>query len=234
MPHAYQVNDTKRAIAQEIPTRAEQGLPENVFVFCNFNQSYKITPESFAAFMRIMRQSPGSVLWLLEANPVFHENLKAEAGRQGVDGARLIFAPTIPIEEHLARMTLADLFLDTLPYNAHTTASDALWAGLPLVTCRGSAFPGRVAASLLHAVGMGELVTENPADFEALAVALAQDRTRLNALRDKLAQNRGSAPLFDTDLYRRDIETAYKTMWEQAKRGARPQAFTVEAGPRQA
>ena len=234
MPHAYQVNDTRRAIAERIPGRAEQGLPENCFVFCNFNQSYKITPESFAAFMRIMRQVPGSVLWLLEANPVFHEKLKAEAGQHGVDGARLIFAPIIAIEEHLARMKLADLFLDTLPYNAHTTASDALWAGLPLVTCRGSTFPGRVAASLLNAVGMGELVTENLADFEALAVALAQDRMRLDALRDKLAQNRGSAPLFDTDLYRRDIETAYKNMWEQAKRGARPQGFAVEAGPRQA
>jgi protein O-GlcNAc transferase len=231
MPHAYQVNDTKRAIAQKIPARAEQGLPENFFVFCNFNQSYKITPESFAAFMRIMRQVSGSVLWLLEANPVFHENLKAAAGRQGVDSTRLIFAPIVPLEEHLARMTLADLFLDTLPYNAHTTASDALWAGLPLLTCRGTAFPGRVAASLLNAVGMGELVAENPAVFEALALQLAQDRPRLHALRDKLAQNRGSAPLFDTDLYRRHIEQAYMTMWEQAKRGARPQSFMVEGSP---
>jgi predicted O-linked N-acetylglucosamine transferase (SPINDLY family) len=243
LPHAYQVNDTKRAIAQKIPARAEQGLPElrrsehgdgragNAFVFCNFNQSYKITPDSFAAFMRIMRQVPGSVLWLLEANPVFHENLKATAGRQGVDGTRLIFAPIVPLEEHLARMKLADLFLDTLPYNAHTTASDALWAGLPLLTCRGTAFPGRVAASLLNAVGMGELVAENPAVFEALALQLAQDRPQLNALRDKLAQNRGSAALFDTDLYRRHIESAYKTMWEQAIRGARPQSFMVEGSP---
>ncbi len=230
LPHSYQVNDDKRAIASATPPRAAHGLPDTGFVFCNFNQSYKITPASFAAFLRIMRQVPGSVLWLLQANPAFQENLKSEATRQSVGGARLVFAPIIPIEDHLARMRHADLFLDTLPYNAHTTASDALWAGLPLLTCRGTAFPGRVAASLLHTVGLDELVTENMRDFETLAFKLARDPALLSSLREKLAQMRDTTPLFDTDRYRRDIELAYKTMWQMAVEGRPPRSFAVESG----
>ncbi len=229
LPGSYQVNDARRAIAGQTPPRAEHGLPEKAFVFCNFNQSYKITPASFALFMRIMRQVPDSVLWLLQANPVFHENLKAEAVRQGVAADRLVFAPTLPLQEHLARMRHADIFLDSLPYNAHTTASDALWAGLPLVTCRGTAFPGRVAASLLNAAGIGELVTENAQEFETLALKLARDPAALSSVREKLACVRASAPLFDTDRYRRNIEAAYKIMWQSAKAGESPRSFVIEA-----
>jgi predicted O-linked N-acetylglucosamine transferase (SPINDLY family) len=228
LPHAYQVNDKKRAVAGKTPPRREHGLPGEGFVFCNFNQSYKITPASFAAFMRIMRQAPESVLWLLEANPVFHENLKREAASRGVAAERLVFAPVVPLEDHLARMSHAHLFLDTLPYNAHTTASDALWAGLPLLTCRGAAFPGRVSASLLNAVGLPELVTENEKDFEALAVKLAREPELLLSFREKLARIRDTAPLFDTDLYRRHIEAAYKIMWQGARAGAPVRGFAVE------
>jgi protein O-GlcNAc transferase len=227
LPHAYQVNDSRRAIAATAPSRVEHGLPPDGFVFCNFNQSYKLTPGSFALFLKLMRQIPGSVLWLLEANDTFHANLRAEAERQGVGGERLIFAPIIPVAEHLARLRLADLFLDTLPYNAHTTASDALWAGLPLVTCRGTAFAGRVAASLLGVMGMPELVTENPEDYERLALKLAWDPALLKSLRDKISQNRASSPLFDTALYRRHIEEAYKSMWHIAERGEAPRGFRV-------
>src|SRR5262249_22275249 len=149
LPDSYQVNDSKRVIPDIAISRAECGLPENGFVFCNFNQSYKLTPAMFASWMRILAQVEGSVLWILESNAVMAANLRREAERLGVAGDRLVFAPPAAADWHLARLKLADLFLDSLPYNAHTTASDALWAGLPLVTCRGTAFPGRVAASVL-------------------------------------------------------------------------------------
>ena len=227
LPHAYQVNDSKRAIAGSAGTKADHGLPENGFVFCNFNQSYKLTPSHFSLFLKIMKQVPGSVLWLLEANEVFHANLRAQAAHQGVDASRLIFAPIIPIEDHLARLSLADLFLDTLPYNAHTTCSDALWAGLPLLTCRGTAFAGRVAASLISVMGVPELITGNLEEFESLALKLAREPDLMKALRDKIAANRASSPLFDTDLYRRHIEAAYQTMWDIAQAGGAPRDFRV-------
>ncbi|MEO8895339.1 MAG: tetratricopeptide repeat protein, partial [Rhizomicrobium sp.] len=169
LPQSYQINDDKRALAAAT-TRAEHGLSERDFVFCNFNYGYKILPGMFAAWMRLLARVPGSVLWLLDSNPLFVGNLKAEAARHGIDPARLVFAPRLEPRAHLSRLALGDLFVDSLPYNAHTTASDALWAGLPLVTCRGKAFPGRVAASLLGAVGLGELVTEDLDSYEALAV----------------------------------------------------------------
>jgi protein O-GlcNAc transferase len=228
LPHAYQVNDAARAIGRTT-SRADHGLPAKGFVFCNFNQSYKLTPDIFALYLRLMRQCEGSVLWMLEANETFHANLWAEAERQDVAAARIIFAPTISSEDHLARLKLADLFLDTLPYNAHTTASDALWVGLPLITCRGQTFAGRVAASLLTVVGAPELVTENLKDFEVLALRLARDPALLAFLRGKIAANRASTPLFDTALYRRHIETAYKTMWRMAQAGEAPRGFRVEA-----
>jgi protein O-GlcNAc transferase len=227
LPYAYQVNDSRRAIAQNSPGRAEHGLDEKAFVFCNFNQSYKLTPDIFALFLKIMAGVPKSQLWLLQANATFHANLRAEAERQGISGARLVFAPIVPIEDHLARLSRADLFLDTLPYNAHTTASDALWAGLPLLTCRGETFAGRVAASLLTVMGLPELVTENLGDFEKLALRLAQEPGLLETLRRKITQNRATSPLFDTDLYRRNIESAYKTMWEIAERGEAPRGFAI-------
>jgi len=222
------VNDSQRAIAERAQTRADHGLSPAGFVFCNFNQSYKLTPDIFTCWMRIMREVPGSLLWMLEANETFHANLRAATEQEGISGTRLIFAPIIPIEDHLARLTLADLFLDTLPYNAHTTASDALWAGLPLLTCRGTAFAGRVATDLLLAMDMPELVTSNLNEYEKLALRLAREPALLGSLRDKIAANRPQSPLFDTGLYRRHLESAYRTMMEQRAHGAR--AFRVEAG----
>ena len=229
LPESYQVNDSKRRIASERPGRAQCGLPENAFVFCNFNQAYKLTPPMFAVWMRILKAVDGSVLWMLQDPkiPALEFNLKREAERHGVAGHRLIFAPYIGIEQHLARLSLGDLFLDCVPYNAHTTASDALWAGLPLLTVRGHAFAGRVAASLLNALDMPELVTESLADFEALAVTLARAPARLAALRQKLADNRLVKPLFDTARFTRHIEAAYARMWEISQRGEKPQGFSV-------
>jgi len=215
-----------------VPGRAALGLPENDFVFCNFNQGYKITPDVFAAWMRILKAVDGSVLWLLKlrnAGPPFQTNLLRQAERHGVAPERLVFAPSLPLDQHLARLKQADLFLDSLPYNAHTTASDALWAGLPLLTLLGTSFPGRVAASLLHAVGMPEMIVHTMADYEATAIHLATDIEALNALRQKLAGNRLTTPLFDTDLFRKDLESAYLTMWRAWTNGEAPKAFAVGA-----
>ncbi len=227
LPHSYQVNDSKRAIAEQTPSRAALGLPEKGFVFCNFNNSYKLTPETFACWMRLLGEVENSVLWLLKARPPFEANLARHAARHGIDPARIRFAPSLPLDQHLARLKQADLFLDSLPYNAHTTASDALWAGLPLLTCRGTAFPGRVAASLLEAVGLPELVTENLGDYERLALQLAHDPVMLTSLRQQLAQNRLTHPLFDTDLFRKNLESAYLTMWRTWQEGRAPAGFTV-------
>jgi predicted O-linked N-acetylglucosamine transferase (SPINDLY family) len=227
LPDSYQANDSRRAIAALIPTRAECGLPEKDFVFCNFNASYKLTPPAFAAWMRILKQVPHSVLWLLQGDPYFLDNLRRQAEAQGVAATRLVFAPVTELASHLARLARADLFLDCLPCNAHTTASDALWAGVPLVTCRGTAFAGRVAASLLHAVGMPELVTENLQDYEKLAVTLATEPARLQFLRRKLADNRRTTPLFDTSRFTRNMEIIYGRMWESWLRNERPKAFSL-------
>ena len=229
LPGSYQANDSRRGEPEAAPRRAVCGLPELGFVFCNFNQSYKLIPEVFALWMRVLQKTEGSVLWLLESNRECSENLRREAEARGVAGERLIFAPLASLQNHMARLRLADLAIDTLPYNAHTTGSDALWAGVPLVTCRGRAFAGRVAASLLHAVGLPELVTDNPQDYEALILALAGDPARLGSIRSKLAGNRLRVPLFDTDRYRRQIETAYTMMWERLLRGELAQSFAVSA-----
>ena len=188
------------------------GLPQDAFVFCHFNYSYKILPDMFASWMRILAAVPGSVLWMLSTDALFETNLRTAAQAAGVDAGRLIFAPQLPVAQHVARLAAGDLFLDSLPYGAHTTASDALWAGLPLLTCRGRAFAGRVGASLLTALELPELITENMASYEALAVALARDPARLAALRDRLAANRSTAPLFDTATSTRAIEAAYEAM----------------------
>ena len=216
LPDCYQVNDAGRAIAEQTPTRAEAGLPERAFVFCCFNNSYKILPRMFDAWMRLLRELHGSVLWLLEDNAGARVNLEREARARGVDPARLVFARRLPHAGHLARHRLADLFLDTLPCNAHTGASDALWAGLPLVTCAGSTFAGRVAGSLLHAVGLPELATRSLAGYEALALQLASDRGRLRQLRERLAANRSVAPLFDTERFRENLESAYRGMCRES------------------
>lgn len=222
LPDSYQVNDDKRPIAQHTPARQELGLPRQGFVFCAFNSSYKISPAVFDIWMRVMRAVDGSVLWLLGGNPAAERNLRREAGARGVAPDRLVFAPRIELADHLARHRRADLFVDNLPYNAHTTASDALWAGLPVVTCLGEAFAGRVAASLLHAVGMPELIAADLEAYEALLLKLAHDAPLLAGLRAKLAQNRATCPLFDTDRYRRHIEAAYVRMWERHHQGLPP------------
>ncbi len=229
LPDCYQANDTKRAIAQQAPTRQEAGLPEEGFVFCCFNQNWKITAEVFAVWMRLLHAVPGSVLWLMLDNEATERNLRNEAKARGIDPARLVFASRLPIEEHRARHHLADLFLDTLPCNAHTTASDALWAGLPIVTQLGEAFAGRVAASLLTAIGLPELVTHRIEDYEGLALRLARDPILLKAYRDRLNANRLTHPLFDTDRFRRHIEAAYLKMWKIWQAGGQPQSFKVEA-----
>ena len=227
MPDAYLVNDDRRPIADRTPSRAEAGLPEAGFVFCSFNLTYKITPEFFEVWMRLLRKVDGSVLWMLAGNPSAVRNLRREAEARGVDPSRLVFASRARPEEHLARHRLADLFLDTLPYNAHTTACDALWTGLPLVTCRGGAFAGRVAASLLTAVGMPELVASSIEAYEALALRLATDSAALAAIRAKLAANRDTHPLFDTALSARHIENAFGEMMARHRRGEPPTSFAV-------
>lgn len=227
LPHAYQPNDTTRVVPTAAPTRAEVGLPADRFVFCCFNQAFKITPRIFEIWMSVLSAVPDSVLWLLDTNPTARENLKAAAVARGIASDRLIFAPWAAHGDHLARQSCADLFLDTLPYNAHTTASDALWAGLPLVTRAGRGFAARVGASLLHAVGLPELVTADDAGYEALALALARDPARLAAIRARLAENRRSAPLFDTAGFTRAIEAAYETACARYLDGHAPADFTI-------
>ena len=219
----YQVNDRKRAIADRTFSREELGLPPSAFVFCCFNNNYKIVPSTFEGWMRILDRVPGGVLWLLEDDPQAVRNLRKEAGARGVAPERLIFAPRLPLPEHLARHRAADLFVDSLPYNAHTTASDALWAGLPLLTRIGTTFPGRVAASLLKAIGLAELIATTQENYEALAVDLAIDRERLAQIRDKLARNRSIAPLFDTPRFTRSIEDLYVQMVERYRAGLPPE-----------
>lgn len=230
MPDSYQVNDNKRPAADSAPTRAQLGLPETGFVFCSFNNNYKITPAVFDVWMRLLKQVPGSVLWLLGANAVASANLKREAQARGIPSDRLVFAPRMPQKEHLARQQAADLFLDTLPVNAHTTASDALWAGLPVLTCSGNAFAGRVAGSLLHAVGMPELVTRSLEEYEALALKVATSPATLADLKSRLVRQREALPLFDTTRFCRHIESAYVEMWERYQRGEMPSHLHVDVG----
>jgi predicted O-linked N-acetylglucosamine transferase (SPINDLY family) len=229
LPDTYLVSDSKRAISSRLPTRREAELPDDGFVFCSFNNSYKIAPPMFDVWMRLLKTVDGSVLWLLRGNGEATANLRREATARGIDSARLIFATEVAShEDHLARHRLADLFLDTLPYNAHSTANDALWAGLPLLTCAGTTFAGRVAASLLHAAGLPELATGSLPEYEALALRLANDAAMLRGFRQRLEQNRATCLLFDTDRFRRHIESAYITMWEIQLRGESPRSFSVE------
>jgi protein O-GlcNAc transferase len=228
LPETYQANDNKNTISERNPTRHECGLPENAFVFCCFNNTYKITPEIFGIWMKLLTATAGSVLWLIGTNTTAETNLRREAERRGVSPDRLVFASKMPLADHLARSAQADLFLDTMPYNAHTTGSNALWAGVPLLTCLGSTFASRVAASLLRAVGLDELVTLSLQDYEATALKLAHDPAHLRALRDRLARNRDIYPLFDTARFTRHIEAAYTTMWQRYRNGVPPQAFAVE------
>ncbi len=227
LPGSYQVNDRQRRIADLALTREELHLPSEGFVFCCFNASYKLTPRVFDSWMRILQAVPGSVLWLLNCNTTSTLNLRREAQARGVPPDRLIFAPWRALPEHLARHRLADLFLDTWPCNAHTTASDALWAGLPVLTLAGTSFPARVAASLATAVGLSDLVVASAAQYESLAIALASDPARLAALRETLARNRERSPLFDSSTFARHIEDAYGQMYERYRQGLGPDHLVV-------
>ena len=208
LPDTYFPTDTQRAIGRP-PSRAEMGLPEAGFVFCCFNNNFKITRPVFGIWMRLLQQVPGSVLWLRGYKP---DVLRREAATHAIAPGRLVFAEHVPLDVHHARYQLADLFLDTHPYNAHATAAEALWAGLPVLTRLGASFPGRVAASLLTAAGLPELITHSPEEYESIALALARDPPRLKSLREKLAGNRATAPLFDTGRFTRNLETAFETM----------------------
>jgi len=227
LPDCYQVNDRRRPIAERVPDRADAGLPDSGFVFCCFNNDYKITPTMFDVWMRLLQRVPRSVLWLLEDNPAAAHNLRREAEARGIAAHRLVFAPRLPLDAHLARHRVADLFLDTLPYNAHTTASDALWAGLPVLTTPGTTFPGRVAASLLAAAGAPELVAPDLAAYEATAAALVADPARLAGLRARLAAGRGACALFDTDRFCRNLEAAFVEMVARQRRGEAPAHLTI-------
>ncbi|MFZ4553937.1 MAG: tetratricopeptide repeat protein [Burkholderiales bacterium] len=229
LPHSYQVNDAHRKIADRSVTRADMGLPDQGFVFCCFNNNYKILPETFDSWMRILGGVDGSVLWLLEDNPAAAHNLRKAAAVCGIDPGRLVFAQRARLPDHLARQGLADLFLDTVPYNAHTTASDALWAGVPLLTLMGRSFPARVAASLLRAVGLPDLVAESWQDYEALAIGLAGDPERLAALRQRLAEQRKVSPLFDGRYFARHLEAAFCEMYHCLQAGESPEHIDIAA-----
>ncbi|HEV2044798.1 MAG TPA: hypothetical protein VGR05_08980, partial [Sphingomicrobium sp.] len=222
LPYCYQPNDNSRPIARTKWTRAKANLPEQGFVFCCFNNSYKIAPPEFEIWMNLLERVAGSTLWLMAASGPATANLLAAAAKRGVDPDRLVFASHLPLAEHLARLRLADLFLDTFNYNAHTTASDALWAGLPVLTKLGEGFAARVAASLLHAVGLDELVTTSEQGYANLAFDLATDPARLAAIRDKLAANRGTSALFDSESFTRHIETGFEAAYQRYLTGASP------------
>jgi protein O-GlcNAc transferase len=230
LPYTYQPNDDKRVISDLVLSRAEAGLPAHGFTFCAFNNSYKLNPSIFDVWMRLLREIEGSVLWLPEVNAAVPANLRREADRRGVLPDRLVFAPRMKkLEDHLARYRLADLFLDTLPYNAHATASDALWAGLPVLTCLGATFAGRVAGSLLSAIGLPELITHSLEEYEELALRLARNPSVLAGFKARLAECRLTAPLFNTTQFTRHIESAYMTMWERYQRRETPVSFGVES-----
>ncbi|QWF69553.1 tetratricopeptide repeat protein [Methylomonas paludis] len=228
LPDSFLPCDTTRPVADTDFQRADFGLPADGFVFCCFNNAYKIQPAVFDLWLGILAAVPSAVLWLPEFNPAATANLLAAAGQQGISADRLIFARQLPlVSEHLARLRLADLFLDTLPYNAHTTASDALWAGLPVLTCAGESFAGRVAASLLAAIGLPELITTTPADYQALAIELATQPRQLAAIKAKLAANRLTTPLFDIRRFTVHLEQAYRQMFSRSQAGLPPEDIAV-------
>ncbi len=219
LPDSYQANDTKRNISNKKFLREELSLPNESFVFCCFNNNYKITPNMFDVWARLLKKIDNSVLWLIEGNPEATENLKKEAKIRNINASRLIFAKRMKLEDHLARHKNADLFLDTLPYNAHTTASDSLWAGLPVLTCLGKAFPGRVAASLLRSLDLPELITYSENEYISKAEELALNPEKLTLIKNKLDINKFSQPLFNTELFCRSLESAFKVIFEKHSLG---------------
>jgi len=229
LPHCYQVNDSKRKIADRVFSRSELGLPERAFVFCCFNNGYKILPQTFDGWARILHAVQDSVLWLLDHHPLATQNLRREAQVRGIDLHRIVFAPRMPLPEHLARHKAADLFIDTLPYNAHTTASDALWVGLPVLTCMGTSFAARVAGSLLLAMNLPELIAETQADFESKAIQYAKNPVALANVKGQLSGNLSTSPLFNAQLFVRHIEQAYRVMHARKRSGLAPEQFAVDA-----
>ena len=227
LPNSYQVNDSKRKVSERVFSRGEFDLPENGFVYCCFNNNFKITPNIFDSWARILKAVPGSVLWLLEDNALAKANLIKEARARGLSEDRLVFAGRLDLPEHLARHRVADLFIDTVPCNAHTTASDALWVGLPVLTMLGETFAGRVAASLLSAIDMPELIAKNLDEYEALAIDLAKNPEKLHALKEKLQKNRLTTPLFNTQLSTDQVESAYIKMYERYQTGLPPEHLEI-------
>ncbi len=229
LPGCYLPHDSRRSLAGSAPSRTKCGLPERGFVFCSFNNTYKLSPDLFDIWMRLLHTVQGSMLWLAQGNAAAMRNLKAEAASREIPADRIIFAPYLPSgDEHLARLGAADLFLDTLPFNGHTTTMDALWAGLPVLTCKGTSFAGRVAASVLSAAGLPELIADSFASYEACATALAHDPSALSKIKTKLIGNRTASPLFDTRAFTRNLEAAYVAMWERQQRGEEPMSLRVE------
>ena len=229
LPDTLMVNDPKRVIAQRTPTRQECGLPDTGFVFCCFNNAYKILPDVFQIWMRLLKAIDNSVLWLGQGTSTAMANLRGEAEKAGIASKRVIFAPRVPdMADHLARLRQADLFLDTLPYNGHVTTSDALWTGLPVLTCLGSTLAGRVAASQLAAAGVPELIADASERYESIALGIARDDTLLRSLKERLSRDRTISPLFDARRFARHIESAFKTMHARHLNGQRPQGFAVE------
>ena len=227
LPNSFQANDRKRSISEKTFSRDELGLPREGFVFCCFNNSYKINPDTFDIWMRILHRVDDSVLWLVAPDGAVEKNLRKEAAARGVDPGRLVFAPRIPYSEHLARLSVANLFLDTTPYNAGATASDALWAGVPVLTRIGDIFAGRVAASLLKAIELPDLVTTTPQAYEELAIEFATNPQKFAALKTRLSQNRLTTPLFDTQRFTRNIEAAYTAMYERHRADLPPEHIYV-------
>jgi protein O-GlcNAc transferase len=228
LPDTYQVNDSKRVVAARTLSRAEARLPQQSFVFCCFNNSNKITPQIFDVWMRLLHGVRNGVLWLIGSGTSVERNLRREAQDRGIVSEKLIFSPRLEYSEYLASYRCADLFLDTLPFNAGTTASDALWAGLPVLTCSGDAFASRMAGSLLNAIGLPELITRSLEDYESLALNLATTPEMLSDIKARLVRNRATHPLFDTDRFCRHIESAYITMWKRYQHGEPPQSFAVQ------
>jgi predicted O-linked N-acetylglucosamine transferase (SPINDLY family) len=227
LPGCYQPNDHRREVAVTPSSRRDWGLPDKGLVLACFNNSYKLSPNMFGIWMRLLEATSGSVLWLLETNAPMRANLRKEAGLRGVDPARLVFAPPVASPDHLERHRHADLFLDTAPCNAHTTASDALWSGLPLLTLSGETFAGRVAGSLLTTIGLQELVTTSLEDYERMAQALVADPGRLKTLRAKIEGERDCNTQLDLARLTSSIEAAYERMWRRWLSGERPEAFSV-------
>jgi predicted O-linked N-acetylglucosamine transferase (SPINDLY family) len=215
LPNTYQANDSTKKISDKIFTREELGLPMDGFVFCCFNNNYKITPQVFDVWMRLLARVENSVLWILSENINISENLKKEATIRGIDFNRIVFAERIKMNEHLARQKVADLFIDTFPYTGHTTVSDALWVGLPVLTRIGKSFASRVSASLLNAIGLSTLVTSSEKEYEDLAIELATNPAKLKEIKNKLKNNRNTKALFNTPVFTRNIEKAYSLMYER-------------------